>query len=281
MTDLPISITGEILMAIHNPRGESETCPAVTTQSLRTMMLEFIAELEREEPFRLQAGTVLREVLHRCQDDTAETQKTLLTIWHDLFRTGYLAPGFNFDNAELPFFHVTTQGRESLKQLSRDPSNPDGYFAYLRSRSSLDDVSRSYVEEAVHSYNAACFKAAAVMVGGAAESLVLRMRDKLVANISSAGGSPPAGMNDWRIKTVRDAITSHLSSERSSMPRELKEAFDAYWSGFGEQIRRVRNDAGHPTSVDPVTPESVQASLLIFPELAHLISELESWAGQP
>jgi len=242
-------------------------------------MLEVIAELDKGKPHRLQAGTVLREVLERCQDNTPKTQKTILTIWHDLFRTGYLAPGFNFDNAELPFFHVTNQGRESLKQLSRDPSNPDGYFAYLQSRSSLDDVSRSYLEEAVHSFNAACFKAAAVMVGGAAESLVLRLRDKLTAHISSTGGTPPAGMNDWRIKTVRDAITAHLNSQRGTMPRELRETYDAYWSGFAEQIRRVRNDAGHPTSVDPVTPETVQASLLIFPELAHLISELESWIG--
>lgn len=242
-------------------------------------MLEVIAEFEGKGSGYFQAGPILREVLQRCQNTSTETQQVILTIWHDLFRTGYLAPGLNLDNPDLPFCHITTQGRESLKQLSRDPSNPDGYLAYVGSRSSLDDVSRSYLEEAVHSFNAACYKAAAVMVGGATESLVLRLRDKLVANVSATGATPPAGLNDWRIKTVRDAITAHLNSQRGTMPRELRETYDAYWSGFGEQIRRVRNDAGHPTSVDPVTPETVQASLLIFPELAHLISEMESWIG--
>ncbi len=64
------------------------------------------------------------------------------------------------------------------------------------------------------------------------------------------------------------------------MPRPLAESFSAYWSGLAEQIRKVRNDAGHPEAIDPVTPEAVHASLLIFPELAKLVSELEGWANE-
>jgi len=57
----------------------------------------------------------------------------------------------------------------------------------------------------------------------------------------------------------------------------LRDRFDMYWSGFAGQLRSVRNDAGHPVSVDPVTPDTVHASLLIFPELASLAEALFRW----
>ena len=47
-----------------------------------------------------------------------------------------------------------------------------------------------------------------------------------------------------------------------------------------EQIRMARNEAGHPKSIDAVTPETVHASLLIFPELAKLCHELRSWISK-
>ncbi len=37
----------------------------------------------------------------------------------------------------------------------------------------------------------------------------------------------------------------------------------------------MRNDASHFQSIDPVTPESVHAALLIFPDLAKLVADLE------
>jgi hypothetical protein len=57
----------------------------------------------------------------------------------------------------------------------------------------------------------------------------------------------------------------------------LREEFEAYWPAFTQQIRATRNEAGHPTSVDPVTADAVHASLLIFPELARLAKRLELW----
>ncbi len=36
---------------------------------------------------------------------------------------------------------------------------------------------------------------------------------------------------------------------------------------------------GHPTSVEPVTPDTVHASLLIFPELARLANSLAHWVA--
>jgi hypothetical protein len=74
----------------------------------------------------------------------------------------------------------------------------------------------------------------------------------------------------WTLSTLLDA-------RKGSFPKELREEFEAYWLAFAQQIRATRNDAGHPSSVDPVTEEGVHASFLVFPELARLSRSLVEW----
>lgn len=118
------------------------------------------------------------------------------------------------------------------------------------------------------------------MVGAAAESVILDLRDTTVKKLKSLGKAVPKGMADWRIKTVSDALRTFFESRIPKAKRELREPFEAYWSAFAQQIRAARNDAGHPTSVDPITPDTVHASLLIFPELARLADRLSDWVAQ-
>jgi hypothetical protein len=115
------------------------------------------------------------------------------------------------------------------------------------------------------------------MAGAAAESLVLELRDELINRMHSLSLKIPKDLEDWRIKRVLDAIKGIVAMRVATMKPALREEFEAYWSAFAQQIRAVRNDAGHPSSVDPVTPETVQASLLIFPELAKLQNEVRAW----
>ena len=79
------------------------------------------------------------------------------------------------------------------------------------------------------------------------------------------------------MKTVLDALHGLIESKKGTLPKELREEFEAYWLVFAQQIRSTRNDAGHPSSVDPVTEEAVHASFLVFPELARLTTNLGSW----
>lgn len=245
-------------------------------QSIREVMLEVIEEFSTRGQ-SLSIWSILNAVANRCEIRTPAQEQAVLTVWHDFFRFGLLSEGINFSNPTFPDFHITSRGREVLKCINRDPANPDGYLAYLASKASLDDVSQSYLEEAVHAFNSSSFKSAAVMIGAAAESLILCLRDKLVAKLSTSGTPLPTGLNDWRIKTVQDALTTYFDSQKRTMPRGLRKTYDAYWLAFAEPIRRVRNDSGHPQSVHPVSEDAVHASLLIFPELAHLISELQAW----
>jgi hypothetical protein len=245
--------------------------------NLREIFLEEIKAREPKSPMSgsLQQGSILQAVSMRL--DREFDEQAILTQWGELFRTGLLAWGMNLNNPNAPFFHLTVRGRQALANVSRDPSNPAGYLRHLNSIASLDAVSHSYLTEGLDCYVAGLHKAAAVMVGASAESVILFLRDATAEKLTSLAKAVPKAMEDWRIKTVSDTLREFFDAHKSSFERGLRESFEAYWSAFAQQIRASRNDAGHPTSVDPVTADTVHASLLIFPELVRLANQLSIW----
>jgi hypothetical protein len=250
--------------------------PQPVKPSIREVLLQEIKaqEAQTRTGGSLQQSSLLDAAARKLSGCTHEA---ILTQWSELFRTGLLAWGMNLSNPNPPFFHLTDRGRQALENATRDPSNPAGYLRHLTSIARLNDVAMSYLTEALDCYVAGLFKAGAVMVGGAAESVILDLRDTVVEKLTALGKPTPKPMDDWRIKTVSDALRTFLDEHKARFPQELRDPFEAYWSAFALQIRTVRNDAGHPTSVAPVTPETVHASLLIFPELARLANNLSQW----
>jgi hypothetical protein len=115
----------------------------------------------------------------------------------------------------------------------------------------------SYLTEGLDCYVAGLHKAAAVMVGGAAESLILDLRDLLIRKLTTLQKSIPRGMEDWKIRTVSEALQHFFQMHAPKFKRELREPFEAYWSGFAQQIRATRDEACHPASVDPVSPDTL------------------------
>jgi hypothetical protein len=229
----------------------------------------------------LQPGSVLNKVARDLNIPTdGPDARALLTAWSDLFRGGYVSWGYNLSNIDPPFYHVTEKGSRILQTLSRDPSNPSGYRAYLASKTKLNSTAESYVREALDTYNSGSYKAAAVMIGAASESLVLELRDALSTRLAAVGQAEPPTLAAWQVRAVLGAIEDALDQKKKSMPPKLREEFEAYWPAFTQQIRAVRNDAGHPTSVDPISEEAVHASLLIFPELAALSGALCLWVRE-
>jgi hypothetical protein len=253
--------------------------PQPPKPSIREVLLQEIHAQSPRGPTdaTLQQGSVLDAAARKL---TGYEHQAILTQWSELFRTGLLAWGLNLSNPNPPFFHLTDRGRQALRSLTRDPSNPDGYMRHLDSIAKTGPVARSYLIEGLDCYVAGLFKAAAVMIGGAAESLIIDLRDATVAKLNSLGKPVPKQMQDWKVKTVTDALRDFLDQRKAQLGPDLKEPFEAYWSAFTLQIRAVRNDAGHPTSIDPVTPDTVHASLLIFPELARLADSLTTWVAQ-
>src|SRR5258707_1791835 len=256
--------------------------PTPPSPSIREVLL---TEISRQEP-QGYTGRTLQQ--NSILDATAralgirqnpEVEQAILTEWGELFRTGILAWGLNLSNPNPPFVHLTERGRQALQNLTRDPSNPAGYIRHLSAVAQLDQVALSYLKEALDCYVAGLFKAAAVMVGGSAERVILMLRDNLVQKLTTLARPIPRELNDWKVKTVTDALQNFLAGQKHRFTRELREAFEAYWSAFAQQIRTTRNEAGHPESIDPVTPDTVHASLLIFPELARLAYGLTTWVN--
>lgn len=245
---------------------------------IRELLLEVVKEFSTKEG-HFQQNVILKEAAHRLGiARERDSEQALLTAWHDLFRNGHLAWGFDLSNPDSPFCHTTERGRETLRNISRDPANPDGYIAAIKVKApALNLVAMSYICEAVRTYNANCFKATAVMVGCAAESLVLELRDELVKKIEASGTPAPKKLNNRSIRTVLKAMETEIDGKKTSMDWKLLEAFEGYWPAFTTQIRTIRNDAGHPTSVDPVSDQEALASLLTFPLLAVLIDNLRTW----
>lgn len=148
---------------------------------IRKTMLEVIDEQSKRSGGSVQATEVLPEVANRVGATRNETiQQAILVYWSDLFRSGQIGWGVNFSNPGPPFFHVTDRGRETLRHLSRDPANPDGYKENLSQTVTVAPIVQSYINKALNCYGSNCYKAAAVMVGAASEWLILDLRDALI-----------------------------------------------------------------------------------------------------
>ncbi len=263
------------------PIGKARVAVAIDGGRIRSAILQAIVDAStRYGPDgALHSTTILTEAAQALgQRLTRDQQQAVLTSFSDLFRTGHLAWGFDLSNPSPPKFHVTDQGRRTLEHLSRDPANPAGYLTHLKSRAVLNPIARSYVDEALQSYNSNCARAAAVMIGAAAESLILELRDVLVSGAPPSGRRPSKDLLGHPFKRVIDAVHKEFEMEQSGMEPALREEFGAFWLALVQQIRATRNEAGHPVSVAPITLDAVHAALLMFPELAGLWGKLMRFA---
>src|SRR6266568_3979520 len=192
---------------------------AIDGARLRLVTLEVVNANSKATNNRMESGAIIREVSNKLNaTQNADLQEAILTYWHDLICSGQIAWGHSTNTLGGPnpaFCFLTDRGRETLKHLSRDPHNPDGYKEQLRTQGQLSPVAWAYVEEALKTYSASCYKATAVMIGAAAESLVLDLRDAIQNRLHELG--KPIDKNkklkDWKAKTVFDEIAAVLTKQ--------------------------------------------------------------------
>lgn len=243
----------------------------------RETLLRIAKEIS-EEPTESPLGRCHNEdVLLRASQELGlsnlEEEQDLLTIFYDLFRTGHLSWGYSVKYPEFSEFHITDRGKMAAARIRRDPGNPAGYLAYLDTKVTLNHVARDYMEEALSTFSAGCFKATAVMVGCAAESTAIELRDAIRAKQSV----PTKKLKSWKAKEFLSGIKAAL--DKQSLPSSLKEPLNRNWVSLSEQIRTARNDAGHPSPISSVDETAAHCALLIFPELAKLTSDLITWVN--
>jgi hypothetical protein len=251
-------------------------------QSIREILLLEIQNQEPKTQFQqnLQSRSVLEAAARKLNvgQDPA-LQQAILTQWSELFRTGLLAWGLNLMNPNAPHFHITDRGRQALANATRDPSNPAGYLRHLASVAPLEGPALAYLTEGLECYVDGLFRAAAVMTGAAAECAMLNLRDITVASLTRLNRTAPKGMSDWKLKVLADALYQFFTSHKAQFDTKLREGFEANWPTILHQIRTTRNEGGHPASIEPVTPDTVHAALLVFPELARTAHGLAQWVA--
>jgi hypothetical protein len=274
---------------------------ATTTNGdhLRQTMLNGIRDASRNGTAAFNPDDVLSHTLQTIGTPADATiRAAILCYFNDLLRTGAVGLG-DVESIDPKFrvrsgpnllwphglCHVTPEGQEVLKQASRDPSNPPGYLAYLDQFTPLDPVTRSYVEEALNTYRACCYKATAVLIGAAVENLVLILRDELRRRLEARGLKPSKGLTAWQAKTALEAVAKQILPDLAGEAkktgddqlRQLSEEAAAMLQPAAAEFRKTRNDAGHPASLTPVNAHGVHASLLMFPSTAKLLQRLTRW----
>jgi hypothetical protein len=251
--------------------------PTIDPDVARKVLLETIAVSSHRGTHHFQRNAVIHQTCEKLGIRQYEDEQVhVFDAWDDLYRAGVVSYGYNLSNPDPPFARLTRGGVGAVASLSRDPTNSAGYRQTIGPHLKGRDIAESYLVEALETFNRGCVKAAAVMLGCAAESLNLDLRDRLRAKLSKNGPVPP-NLDDWRIATVLRAMADELGKRDKDMPRELRERFEAHWPSWSGLFRMARNEAGHPSSVEPVTHEQVHAALLMFHEQARLCWDLRAW----
>ena len=173
----------------------------------------------------------------------------------------------------------TEKVETQLAPAAESPSKADERMTeLLKEKPGLNQIAKSYIREAYRTDEAGCFRATAVMVGCAAESLTLELRDKVVDKMKTVGTNPPKRLLDGPILTVIEELERQLDSkEIKKTNRLLGERYAGYWRFLTEQIRLGRNEAGHPNDANEITKPKANRCLQNFPELAVLIRDLRNW----
>lgn len=251
----------------------------ITKDKIKQTILEVvknIVEINKKSSlgYNLQSGGVLGQVatkLNVVHNITYE--RMILSEFQNLIHMGHFAWGHDLANPSQPFFHITEQGNKSLENISRDPANPEGYLLFIEKNSQLTDIEKSYLYEAINTFNSRHYKSAAVMIGAVAECFILKLREALIKKQQKH----PKELKDWKVKTIFKGIKIMLDNQTSKMPNNLLDEYNAYWPALNEQIRRTKNDAGHPENISFFTYEDVHASLLMLPNIAKLTNHLMSF----
>lgn len=101
------------------------------------------------------------------------------SMWQCLVQ-GLLLFGMDASNQTWPFYKLTEHGRRVIQQGAPQPYDPDGFLTHFkRAVPQADPTAYSYLEEAVATFNHACPRAAAVMLGCASEKIILVLIDAL------------------------------------------------------------------------------------------------------
>lgn len=160
---------------------------------------------------------------------------------------------------------------------------PDNVPAYLKKIAEeipqLAKIPKSYLDEALRTYTARCYVASSMMLGVAAEAIVLDAAEAF------AKWTPDGSGNALNMKLQKSTVPyvqkfeefrKRLPPHKSNLPGELQQNLDLTLISLIDLLRVTRNSVGHPTGAS-VSRESAFQYLVVFPMFAKRLYILRDW----
>jgi hypothetical protein len=226
-----------------------------------------------------------KKILDRKPEHYAATvlHKTIWGVVWDLILEGVFAPGNSVGSAgsstELPFLHITDHGKKCFEAGELTPHDPECYLERIRKDSpSIDQTTLLYLGEALQTFRFGNHLATAVMVGVAAENVLLKLVDAVKVALDTPARQAKFNLapNGKKAKILHDEVLGRLKSPINPIPATVNSVMDRHLNGVFDLIRETRNDAGHPTGRRMERSET-HALLLLFPVYCKTAHELMTW----
>jgi hypothetical protein len=188
------------------------------------------------------------------------------------------------DSQFAPWFTLTEYGVECIKKGELLPFDPNGYLVSLQNRvPGLDDVTLTYLREAISTFNRNFYLSASVALGVAAESLIIRMIDSYIsAFVNPQRKANAEGRYEGKqLRAQYGIFKQDFASLRPTLPRDLYGDFETHLDSIFQLIRMTRNDSGHPSGTVPERAV-VAANLQAFPYFAQrVLAIVKHFEGNP
>jgi hypothetical protein len=201
-------------------------------------------------------------------------------IW-SLIIQGIVVPGYSSDSvhgANLPWIQVTEWGKSCLEKGEYVPHDAGLFLSRIRSQvPNLDPVVGLYLKEALNSFRSGNYLAVAVMTGVASERILIVLRDAIHSSIEDDRRKKlMEATENQTAKRIYEEVSKRIDPIRERLPSELQESIDTELEGIFHEVRRTRNDAGHPTG-RVIEKEEAYALLQLFPVYAKSAYTLMDW----
>lgn len=204
-----------------------------------------------------------------------DDEQRLYELFYELSLERIVVPDFlNSQPYQWPYYRLTTHGAKVLSDPADLTYDPNGFVEQLRRRSpDVSDTVVFYVRQALACFNYRLLPAAAVMLGCAAEKLIL----DLIEAFMNALSNPTEKSNMQKeldkaphISQKYGVLWKRLEPKRNQLPFELAENLEERLTSTYYQVKKVRNASGHPTGHEPDVGE-VHGNLILFGGYSELV----------
>lgn len=198
-------------------------------------------------------------------------------LWQ-FFIQGVITPGKDPSNPALPWFRLTSYGKKVLEAERFIPHDPTGYLEEVGqvAQSVVGQSAQAYLEEALRCFTSGCHLASVLLLGIAAEAVLLHLCEVAQNALSD---SEEREVFD-RLRGVKQKhrwlVEKYESLPERDRRRELPESLDLTLTALYELIRKQRNELGHPREQPPAIGRDL--AFTYFKTFPSFINDAEAFA---